>query len=1107
MKIQNQFIKNKPYFSVDKFLYTMNKIFLSIALICLSTLLSAQKPEVVLTTGHTDFISSISISPDARLLATGGLDKLVKLNELSTGRELRTFAGNNGRVNNTSFDKTGKYIAASLYSDEIKIWDIETGNVVSDFPASSNVSEFYFCFNNSRIVYINDGSQLCVKDWKTDAEPKILEPIGLSRIKLNSDDSTLFGYDYKGNLELISLNTGKVKKTVQLFDKYLYSSCEMDIDKKGEFLAIAFADKPLNTVKVYNTKDLSLYSEFKGFTPLINNFRFDQKSQKLIVIDNSNFVKILDVKSKKEVQKYTFTTFVPTAMAVYPKQNVILINDGKVVLYVNQKTGKVLRTFKSISNKVFNMAYDQQGKYIAAATDDLTIKMWNLKENKIDKVIRGFFPVEFDPSGKYMVTMGTGTSMTVWDVETGEALATLDTEGELIQNLSFSKDGRYLSGAGFIGIVKIWDMESKKLVKKFTGHVGGIYATCFSPDGKLLASCGMDQTVRIWDFETGKEIKKLEGHQIIVSDVKFSPDGKILASASWDKTIKLWDTSTWELIRTLEGHTNMITSISFNKEGTVLASGSGNNSVWTADNSVKVWDVNTGKELCSYKGHTGTIHKVIFDHTSDLVFSSGDDGMIKVWNYKDCIELASLISVNSDDYVITTPDNYYTASRDALNGVSFRIGSKLYPFEQFDLKLNRPDIIASRIGKTPQGIINAYNYVYKKRLKKMGFNEEDLGKDFALPTVTVSSDDLPLITKENKVHVNVNAVDSNYNLNRLNVFVNDVPLYGRSGIDLKNKNTKKINMDLDIEIIPGPNKVQISVLNDKGVESLRSTFEIIRDDPEAMGDLYVVTIGVANYKNKEYALKYPVKDATDLINELDKNTGLYRKIHTILLSDSLVTKENIIALHDSLKNAKMEDVVIIFIAGHGVLDENYDYYYGTYDMDFNNPSGRGLSYDELDNLLASTPALKKILIMDTCHSGELDKDEIEESKKEKTEKGVVNFRAAGIDVAQKPGLGIANTTNLMQNLFTNIRSGSGVTVISSAGGVEYAMEGDQWHNGLFTYCFLKGLQYKTADKNYDGKIVVSEIRDYVYKQVTELSNGKQKPTAREENLTLDFQIK
>jgi len=1064
----------------------------------------SQKPEVVLTTGHTDFISSLSISPDAKLLVSGGLDKLVKINDIATGRELRTIAGNSGRITQTDFDKTGKYIAAAMTSDEIKVWELSTGKLISAFNASSNSPGFDFCFNNSKIVYLNPGSILCLKDWKNSSEPKVFnDAAGLTRIKLYND-SLVYAYDYKSNLKLISLNTGKEKISKQLFDKFLYSTCKMDIDHKGEFLAIGFSD---NIVRIYNTDDLSLFAEFKGFKGLIKNLKFDQKSQTLIVVEHSNDIRIWDVPNKKETNKYDVTTFTPTAIAVHPQQKLIMINDGKIILYLKQRSGKIVRTFKSKSNKIINMAYDQQGKYIAAATGDITIKLWNLKENKIDKVIPGFFPVAFNNTGKQLTTMGGTISLTVWDVETGKSLFNLDTEGELIQNLCYSKDGKYISGAGFNGIVKIWDIDKKELIKKFTGHVGGIYGTCFSPDGKYIASGGMDKTIRIWDFETGEEIKKIEDHKSIVSDVKFSPDGKILASASWDKTIKLWNTETWELIRILEGHTNMILSIDFDKEGKVLASSSGNNAVWEADNSIKIWDVNTGEELCSFNQHTGNIHKVIFDKIGDIAFSSGDDGMIKIWRYKDCIELASLISVYKNDYVILTPENYYTASHDALAGVSFRLGAVLYPFEQFDLRLNRPDIVASKIGKTPKGLIDAYNYVYKKRLKKMGFKEEDLGKDFFLPTVDISTKDLPLITKDNNIKFEILTKDVNYNLNRINVFVNDVPVYGVNGISIKEKNIKSLKYKLDIKIIPGPNKIQVSVLNNKGVESLKSTFHIIKDDAETKGNLYIVAIGVANYKDERFTLKYPAKDASDIINELGKNKNLYENIYTIKLENEQATKENILALADSLKNTKIEDAVLFFIAGHGVLDGNYDYYYGTYDMDFNNPQGKGLSYDELDILLGNISALKKLLIMDTCHSGELDKDEIEDNTEKETEQNDVKFRAAGIGVRQKEGFGIANSANLMQALFSDIRKGSGITVISSSGGVEFAMEGDEWQNGLFTYCMLEGIKTKKADLNRDGKIIISELRRYVYKKVSKLSKGKQRPTSREENLTLDYQIR
>ena len=94
----------------------------------------------------------------------------------------------------------------------------------------------------------------------------------------------------------------------------------------------------------------------------------------------------------------------------------------------------------------------------------------------------------------------------------------------------------------------------------------------------------------------------------------------------------------------------------------------------------------------------------------------------------------------------------------------------------------------------------------------------------------------------------------------------------------------------------------------------------------------------------------------------------------------------------------------------------------------------------------------------------------------------------------------------MKELFNDIRSSTGAVVISSASGVEFAYESPQWNNGVFTYALLEGLKNKTADLNKDGLVRVSELKDYVSDRVQELTNGRQNPTSRRENLENDFVV-
>ena len=343
------------------------------------------------------------------------------------------------------------------------------------------------------------------------------------------------------------------------------------------------------------------------------------------------------------------------------------------------KTEKVFKELEGKVQEIVNMAYDQQGHYLAVATDKATIQVWDLRLNKIVRSIAGFFPCEFTADGKQLISMQYNMTLGFWDIATGDLVKSVETEYELIQCLSVSADGKYLAGAGFLNVIKIWDLESNKMISKIPGHTGGITTLHFHPTEPWIASGSYDQTSRVFNYLTKEELAKFDDQTTNVSGVKFSPDGKTLATSSWDRTIKIRETSDWSTKISLEGHISVITSIDFNGDGSVLVSGAGNSAVGDADNSVIFWDVNSGEIKCQIKDHQGIISKVIFDKESDRVFSSADDGMIKINDYETCEVIVSYMSVGESEFMIFTPDNYYMASRNALKGIAFRINNEACP--------------------------------------------------------------------------------------------------------------------------------------------------------------------------------------------------------------------------------------------------------------------------------------------------------------------------------------------------------------------------------------------------------------------------------------------
>jgi len=185
------------------------------------------------------------------------------------------------------------------------------------------------------------------------------------------------------------------------------------------------------------------------------------------------------------------------------------------------------------------------------------------------------------------------------------------------------------------------------------------------------------------------------------------------------------------------------------------------------------------------------------------------------------------------------------------------------------------------------------------------------------------------------------------------------------------------------------------------------------------------------------------------------------------------------------------------------LDEKLDYYFGTYDINPYNPSERGLPFEEIEAFLDKIPARNRIILLDTCHSGEVDKEFSADFTIATNNNSQVKTRALKL-FRVKNELGYKNTTRLMEELFLDLRKGTGAYIISSSSGYECSLESEKWSNGVFTYSFLEGLKTKNADLDSNGNITISETKNYVIKKVMELTAGRQNPTTRKINRKKDF---
>lgn len=479
------------------------------------------------------------------------------------------------------------------------------------------------------------------------------------------------------------------------------------------------------------------------------------------------------------------------------------------------------------------------------------------------------------------------------------------------------------------------------------------------------------------------------------------------------------------------------------------------------------------------------------------------------------------------NYLLYNPKtNQYLCNKSQLPKIiTFVVNNKAYDFEEFDSFYNKPHEVLKLLEKEfSNELIRVYKEAFSRRQKDLKINSSDkhLLKDGG-PKITLLTP-IPLeIEKESEsvfeLMIQIED-DKQFKLENLDVRVNGVPIYGIKGLSLKGRYTHQTKVKIPLELSKGQNKIQISASNQKGDKSLVEKFEI--NFKTKNPDLHLYAIGVSEYVHSALNLEYAAKDAKELVEKYKDRARDQSKHFGQLKVRSLLnekaSKEKLLSIKaDLLHNSSIDDYVILYYAGHGVRDENLNLYLATHDMDFNNPAEKGLAFTELEGLLDGIPSRNKLLIMDACFTGELDRERFVSNRidiesisfgvelADATAEETPVFIVFGKELEDKDPIGTGrgpDPFNLMKSTFADLRPNTGTTVLASAAGDQFALEQDSIANGVFTEAMLALM---TTGPN-QGSLKVSELYDKVKSKVEMDTEKRQSPTLRTENAENDFRI-
>ncbi|MCG8333064.1 MAG: WD40 repeat domain-containing protein [Proteobacteria bacterium] len=597
-------------------------------------------------------MTAVAFSPDGLHVATGkslgdmsecrgACDFRIEIWNIKTGKaELTIKRKKIGQVWDLTYSPDGKWIAVS--SGGLEIRKAKNGELLKRIKRKHGFWEIEF---NGDGDYLAGGGFKKIEIWRTSRWEKIhnLESHkgDISSIRFHNLKNSLLSVSYDTTIKLWNTSTGRLLKTYQSPDKH-YSLMGVVISHDEKSAIITNSRGKIRKMNLENGQtEMLLGRAERRNNPFYSAMVFDKGIIQYTAWQDGKEIHSERFRIPKDESRLNLIVQgTPRHLAIHPQKPLIAVSyGGGFVDLWNYETGRLEREIGAATNMIYTLAFSPDGKHLAMAGKDNTVKLWSPGATSYQTLAEGEASIRslaFGPDGSWLAAGGFKRQLRLWETNTLAASTAPKT------SVRSGKAPRTISGLQ-VGVSR------------------SIEALAFHPQQELLAVGGHDAAITLWNPSLGQAVGQLSDPSLkeFSYALAFSPDGNYLASAHGDKTIRVWKLSDQSLYHTLKLHRVDAFSLVFHPKQPLLFAGCG-------DNTIKAWELGQGLLIKTLSGHEGTVNSLVFNQQGTRLYSGGGDGTIRIWNNTATSPLQTLqgqslglfaIALSPDESVLAAASN------------------------------------------------------------------------------------------------------------------------------------------------------------------------------------------------------------------------------------------------------------------------------------------------------------------------------------------------------------------------------------------------------------------------------------------------------------------